>query len=291
MIVLPLAHVRSLPTDCGNPKDVVTSPERSTVAELISRGLRYSGAPQVQNSRSVALLGIRNEWRLDRPTGWVLGRPDTPSSPGQPRSGKRAFVSRCSTLLLLVLLTGIMSSCSDPEPEGLAGMVRTPPATVGGVMLPDATNDGATFATKAEPGQLLVVYFGYTSCPDICPTTLADLRSAVADLDDEGDRIDVAFITVDPGRDTAENVTAYVRAFFPDGIALRTDDDLALREAAAAYGAAYEVGTTETGEVEVAHSAFLYAVDADGVIRVQWPFGMESEHITNDLTYLLNQMS
>lgn len=195
------------------------------------------------------------------------------------------------TLLIAVVVAVVASACGEAAPEGLAGMVRTPEPYVGDVTLPEASNGDAAFSTKADDGQLLVVYFGYTSCPDVCPTTLADLRSAVATLDGDSDRIDVAFITVDPGRDTEDEVTSYVRVFFPDGIALRTEDDVALQEAADAYGAAYEVASGPDGAIEVAHSAFLYAIDSEGMIKVQWPFGMTSEHIANDLAYLLNDMS
>lgn len=141
----------------------------------------------------------------------------------------------------------------------------------------------------AEPDRVLVVYFGYTSCPDICPTTMADLRLAVQQLGDDAERIDVAFVTVDPGRDDAERITRYIQAFFPDGHALRTDDPVRLEEAAFPFGAAYQVVTHEDGEVEVAHSAFLYAIDSDGVVQVQWPFGFTSEDMASDLEKLLKR--
>ena len=179
-----------------------------------------------------------------------------------------------------------VAACGASSPAVLTGMVREPAPDVGGVVLPYEANGGRDFTTRAEPGRLLLVYFGYTSCPDVCPTTLADLRTAVQGLGDEGERVDVAIITVDPDRDVPERVTNYLHAFFDDGHALRTGDPAQLAAAADRYGAAYEVTTTADGSVEVAHSAFLYVVDSAGRILVQWPFGTLSEDMKNDLAYL-----
>ncbi len=168
-------------------------------------------------------------------------------------------------------------------------MVGTPAIQVGHISLPAASHESVPLQMIAEPEGLLVVYFGYTSCPDICPTTLGDLRSAMSQLGDDSERIEVAFLTVDPERDTDFITTKYVQTFFPDAYALRTDDPEELATAARAFGAAYEVAKTSDGSVEVGHSAFLYAVNSDGTILVQWPFGMSSELIRNDLIYLLDQ--
>src|SRR5690606_40197961 len=85
---------------------------------------------------------------------------------------------------------------------------------------------------------LLLVYFGYTSCPDVCPTTMADVSAALVDLPpDKAGRVRVAMVTVDPERDTDEILAGYLAHFFSRGIALRTDAPTAIEAAAAAYGA------------------------------------------------------
>jgi len=185
----------------------------------------------------------------------------------------------------LVVLMLVAGACGTDEYLP-AGIVRTPPPEVGSVALPDATN-GGEFSFRAEPGEVLVVYWGYTSCPDICPTTMADLRRAVADLGNDGQRVEVAVVTVDPDRDTPDVLTAYVRAFFPDGTAVRTEEPAALEAAARPFGASYEVSTNDDGYVEVVHTAFLYAIDDQGLIRLTWQFGIESEDIQLDLESLL----
>jgi protein SCO1/2 len=197
--------------------------------------------------------------------------------------------ARIGLAVVLIALFVLAAACGGEEPAELAGMVRHPAAEVGHVVLPDVADTSIDFTTRAEPGQLLLVYFGYLSCPDVCPTTLADLRRAVGGLGDDASRVDVAFITIDPDRDLPDEVASYIQVFFPEGIALRTADPAVLKAVADAYGAAYEVTTAADGAVEVAHSAFVYAVDANGTILVQWPFGMSSDDIRNDLAYLFDQ--
>jgi len=190
----------------------------------------------------------------------------------------------------MAALVALTVSCGDDSPGAPAGIVRDPAPVVGSIALPDLSVDGTPFATKADAGEVLLVYFGYTSCPDVCPTTMADIRSALQELDGErAARVDLAMVTVDPDRDTGEILTAYVQTFVPGAHALRTDDPAELRAAADAYGASYEVDTNDEGFVEVAHSAFLYAVDSTGHIRLTWPFGTPREDITSDLEYLFDE--
>jgi protein SCO1/2 len=186
----------------------------------------------------------------------------------------------------LVVVAILTAACGSDGGDDLTGMVRDPLPDVSSVVLPDAAT-GTQFTMSPVNADLLVVYFGYTSCPDVCPTTLADLRTAVRGLGDEADRIDVAMATVDPGRDDAARLTDYIQSFFPGGHGLRTDDPEELAEAADAFGVSYDVFENADGEVEVEHSAFLYAVDGDGLIRVQWAFGTSADDLESDLALLL----
>lgn len=196
---------------------------------------------------------------------------------------------RTKPRILIACLVGLLlllASCSEPQ---LAGMVRQPTPNVADVTLPDVTNGGREFPTIAQESRLLAVYFGYTQCPDICPTTMADLRSAVEDLGTEGDRIDVAFVTVDPERDTPERLASYIQAFFDDGIALRTEDPARLAKAAASFGTIYEVTKADDGSIDVAHSTLLSVIDSQGNILVQWPFGTTADDMRSDLKILLKR--
>jgi protein SCO1/2 len=180
----------------------------------------------------------------------------------------------------------VLAACGGGSAPSLTGQVITPNPVVSTVSLPEATS-GTPFRFAAPAGHVLLVYFGYTSCPDICPTTLADVRDARAKLGADGAKVDLAMVTIDPDRDTAANLTAYVTTFVPTGQALRTTDAAALSAAAAAFGASYEVTTTPEGKVEVGHSAYLYGVDPSGRVRVVWPFGVTVKDLNADLRLLL----
>ena len=161
-------------------------------------------------------------------------------------------------------------------------------ASVADGSLPDVGNGGEPFPFVGPDDGILIVYFGYTFCPDVCPTTLSVLRTALGDLGDEAQRVEVAMVTVDPGRDTDEVITGYLHAFVPDGYPLRTEDEAALREAADAFGVEYSVIEGANGTIEVLHTAHLFAVDDTGEIRAVWSFGAQPETITRDLELMLS---
>jgi protein SCO1/2 len=115
------------------------------------------------------------------------------------------------------------------------------------------------------------------------------LRRAINDLGDDGDRIDVAMVTVDPDRDLPEVLTSYVHAFAPDGFAVRTTDPDRLEALAEPFGVKYSITTREDGYIEVVHTGFLYAIDDQGILRLTWPFGIDSESVYNDMRALLKE--
>ncbi len=200
--------------------------------------------------------------------------------------------SRRGRLLLLVVgaVALVASACGSDEPEAFAGFERTPAPVVDELQLPAIEADGSEepFTFRAADGELLLVYFGYTSCPDVCPTTLSDVRRASDRIGDDAERLDLAMITIDPLVDTPEVLTGYVRSFVPDATAIRTTDDAELRPVADAFGADY--GTLEqNGEDQVFHTGSLYAVDDAGQLILTWPFGVTTEDLERDLTRLLEE--
>jgi protein SCO1/2 len=172
----------------------------------------------------------------------------------------------------------------------LAGIVRDPAPTVDVARVPDAARGGAPTALRAASGGLLLVYFGYTLCPDVCPTTMSDIRLALAELDpDARRRVRVGVVTIDPERDTGRVLRRYVRSFVANGSALRTDDPKLLARVARAFGAGYGIEKRPDGTVEVSHTAFTYVVDDRGRLVLQWPFGTPWEDMHDDLEALLEQ--
>lgn len=198
-------------------------------------------------------------------------------------------LKRAGAMTALVLTVTLLAACGGSTPHQFSGAVRQPLPEVDVVALPDATQDEAPFDLRAPDGGVLLVYFGYTFCPDMCPTTLSDVKTAIGELGPAADRVAVAFVTVDPGRDTGDQLTGYID-FFAEGRghALRTTDPATLKTAADAFGVRYEVTTNAEGEVEVGHTGNLYAVDDQGRLLVTWPFGTSAQALTDDLRYLLD---
>ncbi|MEP7112013.1 MAG: SCO family protein [Ilumatobacteraceae bacterium] len=204
-----------------------------------------------------------------------------------PHGHHKATVRR---LALVSGLLALVSSCSaDLRTGALAGAVRIPPLVVASVSLPDVGNNAAPVTMHAPAGELYLVYFGYTSCPDVCPTTLSDISVALDGLTDAlAKRVTVAMVTVDPERDTPGILTSYLDHFFDHSIALRSTDPAQLTSAADVFGVKFELATHSPGEAyNVAHTAVTYVVDDTGTVVVEWPFGLDTDDMTSDLSTLL----
>jgi protein SCO1/2 len=137
--------------------------------------------------------------------------------------------------------------------------------------------------------KVVLLYFGYTSCPDICPATLADLARAVRELDDEAKQIQVVMVTVDPERDTPERLAEYVGHFHPSFIGL-SGTPSEVGEMAAAYGVYIQrnPGTAATGYL-VDHTARVFVIDRQGEYWLSFPFGMTSQEMAADLRNVLKR--
>ena len=125
------------------------------------------------------------------------------------------------------------------------------------------TLDGREVTDAAYRGKWLLVYFGYTSCPDICPTTLLRVGQALQSLGPLAGKVQPIFITLDPVRDTRPRLTKYMAAFDARLIGLRGDSEQ-IREAARQFHVYYRLRSLGNGEYTVDHSSFLYVVDPEG---------------------------
>lgn len=207
------------------------------------------------------------------------------------------FTTRLSTAVVLAAAL-TLGACGDERTSGsgandadiasqsLSGYELTPPPSVAGLSLPDAS-EGGDFAMEAAPGELNIIYFGYLGCPDVCPTTMAELRKAFR-LMPEGqpDKLTVAMGTIDPDRDDPDEVTMYVQSFITNAHGMQTTDQDLLGSVTRAFGASYSTEVDEEGNVEVGHSANLYVVDALGNVVLVWPFGITAQQISDDLQIL-----
>ncbi|MCX2861208.1 SCO family protein [Paucibacter sp. PLA-PC-4] len=136
-------------------------------------------------------------------------------------------------------------------------------------------------------GKVLVVFFGFTQCPDVCPTTMAELAQVKKALGPDGDRVQGIFVTVDPERDTAALLKAYLASFDPSFVALRGSEEQtkAVAKEFKVYYAKVP-GKTE-GSYTMDHTAASFLFDAQGRVRVFSRYGSGAQALTDDLKLLL----
>jgi protein SCO1 len=146
------------------------------------------------------------------------------------------------------------------------------------------TDQNGKIRTEADfYGKLALVYFGFTYCPDVCPTDLAQMALAVEQLGQAGEMVQPVLITVDPERDTPEHLREYLSAFHPRFVGL-TGDATAIRAAARAYRVYYQKVAWDGGSnYTVDHSAFMYLIGRDGGYLGFFPPGTPAERLTETI--------
>ncbi|GAB4553824.1 MAG: SCO family protein [Rhizobacter sp.] len=151
--------------------------------------------------------------------------------------------------------------------------------------LPDQNGQLRTLADFK--GKLTVVFFGYTQCPDVCPTTMAELAQVKKALGKDGERVQGVFITVDPERDTPELLKAYMAGFDPSFIALRGTPEQTAATAKDFKVFYAKVPGKSEGSYTMDHTAGSYIFDASGKLRLFTRYGSGAEALTADLKTLL----
>lgn len=150
-------------------------------------------------------------------------------------------------------------------------------------------HDGKPRTLADFRGKAVLVFFGYTHCPDVCPTTLADAAQALKALGKDGDRVQVLFVTVDPERDTPEVLARYVPAFDARFLGLH-GDAAAIQKAAKEFKIYYEKRPGKApGEYTMDHSGQSYVFDAQGRIRLLLRHDRLSQDLAGDLRALLGE--
>jgi len=137
-------------------------------------------------------------------------------------------------------------------------------------------------------GKVVVVFFGYTHCPDVCPTTMAELAFAMKKLGPEADKVQVLFVTADPERDTADVLKQYVTAFDPRFLGLRGTPEQTV-QAAKDFKVLIQKNAPSAGSANytVDHSSGTYLYDAQGRLRVYVSYGQGAEIFAHDIAALL----
>lgn len=206
---------------------------------------------------------------------------------GTPTTRRRRTIRGTALVGLLAGVAALLAACGS-EPSTLVGYEVEPAPVVAGFALTDVAHGDERFELRARRGEILVVFLGFTNCPDACPTAMAEIRAALGRLGDRAQRVGVAMITVDPERDVGPVFADYVGQFVEAGRALRTDDAGELQSIVTTFGATAVTDHNHKGEVEVGHTDYTYTVDDTGTVVLTWTAEMTVDDIVNDLEILLD---
>ena len=191
------------------------------------------------------------------------------------------FLRNCCIAALLIALT----ACS-PKPE--FKNIDITGSTAFGKDFSLVDPDGKVRTLADFKGKVVVMFFGYTQCPDVCPTTLTEMQQVMALMGPQSDKVQVLFVTVDPERDTAAILKQYVPAFDPRFLGLRPVDDAALEKVAKDFKIYYKkVPGTSPGSYTMDHTAGSYAFDPQGRLRLYIKHAQGPETLAHDLKELL----
>jgi protein SCO1 len=192
-----------------------------------------------------------------------------------------SYAARLAPLLACMLLS---LTAHATEAEGLKAGIFNPARDA-----PDFSvrgSDGTSLTLSHFRGKVVVLGFGYTSCPNVCPVTLAVLAQAHRKLGSLGPQVQFIYLTVDPERDNAERLKQYLAAFDPTFVG-GTGTPAQMAAVRANYGVTAEKHGSGS-DYAVAHSSFVYLITRDGKLRALMPFGHKADDYVHDISMLLN---
>jgi protein SCO1/2 len=195
------------------------------------------------------------------------------------------MMKRILFLLLVVLGMGL-SACSQPhEFSGTVFETEGPAFDFVG-----ANYDGSTFRLSDHQGKVVLIFFGYTFCPDVCPLTLANFNTLYQRLGDQAEEVAMVLVTVDPERDTLEKLASYVPAFNKNFYGVRLEG-AAYEELMKAYGVYVEKRFVEGADLPegyfVDHTGIIYLVDKQGNLGEVFPPNSDADVMQADVEYWL----
>jgi protein SCO1/2 len=167
--------------------------------------------------------------------------------------------------------------------------VFEPPRMAPDFSLPSSRDN--KFSLNQERGKIVVLGFGFTHCPNVCPMTLANLAQVKKTLGAEADQVQIVYVTVDPERDNPVRLREYLANFNNDfvGVTGTSEELSAVRQA---YGIIAKKELKKNGmDYDVHHSSYIYLIDREGLLRALVPFGKTADDITHDIKILLQEKS
>ena len=200
------------------------------------------------------------------------------------RPGRRRAVKSLAGAVALSMMAGLLPGCAPDKPQ-FKSIDLTGADYAQGFSLTD--HNGQLRTLKDFAGKIVVVFFGFTQCPDVCPTSMAELTQVKQLLGPDGDKLQTVFITVDPERDTPALLKAYMANFDPTFLALRPTPEQ-LPQLAKDFKVYYKkVEGRTAGSYSMDHSAGSYIFDGNGRIRLYNRYGAGAEVLASDIRLLL----
>ena len=198
---------------------------------------------------------------------------------------KNSYTPLYITIALIIL--ALLLVFAFRKPYAFHGTTISPPLPVSDFSL--ETADGEAFELGDQKGKLVLLFFGYTSCPDVCPITLGTFKQVYERLGANAQNVRFVMITADPERDTPDKVAAYAARFNPEFIGLSGSREKleAVWKELGVFVEKQDSGSA-AGYL-VSHTASVYVLDQSGRLLMTWPYGTSAIDMANDITQILKQ--
>lgn len=193
--------------------------------------------------------------------------------------------------VVIVAIAGVVvgiSSLMSTEAHEWNGSAYEPPRP--GIEFTLTDVDDEPMSTSELEGKVVMLYFGYTYCPDFCPQTLTDFQRVKQNLGDDADNVAFVMVSVDPARDTVERMKEYLSFFDPEFIGLTgTEEELTPVKQEFGITTLERDATPEADNFYyVDHSTKTYVLNTDGELALEYPFGVTADEMTEDVRHLLD---
>jgi protein SCO1 len=216
----------------------------------------------------------------------TLNVPSAPAQPAAPRASTNRRLLWAGAFLALLIVAALIGW--RLLPPQLHGLQLQSPRVAEDFTLPTST--GEAMSLSDFRGKYVVLVFGYTYCPDVCPTTLNDVQQMLKALGAQrAEDVQVVMVSVDPERDTPEQLATYLNYFDPSFVGM-TGTVEEIQPVARQFGIFFErqPGSSNTSYL-VDHSAAVTLIDPDGYVRMIWTYGIKGAEMASDLGYLMRR--
>lgn len=189
--------------------------------------------------------------------------------------------------LSVIVISAFLAGCGGDAPQAPKFALTDVTGVAFGKELNLTDHNGKPRTLADFRGKVVTVFFGFTHCPDVCPTTLAEMAQVMKDLGPDADKLQVLFVTVDPERDTPQVLKQYVPSFNPSFLGLY-GDAAATARTAKEFKVFYQKQPDKNGGYSVDHSAGTFVFDRQGRLRLFAQYSAGHEALSHDIRILLN---